>query len=112
MRFIKTTLFSALALMAAGYLVPGFVIQNFTTALIAALALGVVNAVIRPVMILFTLPINILSLGLFTFIINALLIGVVAFFVAGFSIAGFLPALLGSIVVSIVSCVLNFVFKD
>ena len=112
MKLIRTTLVTALALMATAYIVPGFTVQSFGIAIVAALVLGLVNAVIRPLMLLLTLPINILTLGLFTWVINALMIGLAAFFVGGFAVSGFLPALLGSLVVSLVSSLLNSILES
>lgn len=111
MHFIKHTLITALSLLVASYLIPGFTVRNFAAAVIAALVLGLINAVIRPVMLFLTLPITILTLGLFTWVINALMIGLAALFVPGFSVSGFLPALIGSLVVSLVSSLLNTIFK-
>lgn len=96
-------LVNALALLAAAYLVPGIVVESIYIALIAALLLGLVNAFLRPVLFILTLPITILTLGLFTFVLNALLFWFVASFVDGFEVDGFLAALVGSLLVSIVS---------
>jgi putative membrane protein len=86
---------NALALLLVAYLVPGFHVASFYSALIVALILGIVNAIIRPILILLTLPVTILTLGLFALVINALLILFVATIVKGFSIDGFGPAFIG-----------------
>ncbi|MCQ2754919.1 MAG: phage holin family protein [bacterium] len=93
----------ALTVMFAGWLVPGVIIEDFKTAMIAAIAIAVINLVIRPVIMLFALPFNILTLGLFTLVINALLFMFVAYVVPGVEVDGFMSALLGSLVISILS---------
>lgn len=90
-----------LVIIAVAYISPGIMVANFSIALIAAIILGLINAVIRPILILLTLPINILTLGLFTFVINAFLILVTARLVDGFSVANFWWALLLSLAISI-----------
>jgi len=85
---------NAIALLLVAYLVPGFVVASFYNALIAALVLGLVNALIRPLLFILTLPITILTLGLFTFVINALMIWFVSTVVDGFDVAGFTPEVL------------------
>lgn len=97
----------ALALLAVAAIVPGITITGFGTALIVALVIGLINIFIRPIVEILTLPINILTLGLFTFIINALLLWLTAAIVNGFDIAGFFAALLGSILLSIFSLIIN-----
>ncbi len=111
MSLLLRWLFSALSLMAVAYLVPGISVQSFYTALIAALVLGLINALIRPVLILLTLPVNILTLGLFTLIINALLFWLAATIVKGFGVAGFWPAFWGALTMSVVSWILNGIFN-
>jgi len=100
---------SALAILVAAQFVPGFSVNSFQTALIVALLLGVLNALIKPVLIVLTLPINILTLGLFTFVINAFLIWLTAQLVRGFSLSGFAPALLAALLLWIINLVINFV---
>lgn len=97
----------ALALLAVASIVPGITIKGFGTALIVALVIGLINVFIRPIIEILTLPINILTLGLFTFVINALLLWLAAAIVNGFEIAGFIAALLGSILLSIFSLIIN-----
>ena len=94
---------SALALWVARSLVPGIRIEGAATLWMAALLLGFVNAVVRPLLIFFTFPITILTLGLFLLVINAAMLGLVAALLDRFTIAGFWPALAGAIVVSLVS---------
>jgi len=93
----------ALSLLLAAYLVPGISVASFYTALIVAALLGVVNIVLKPILIILTLPINILTLGLFTFVINASLFWLLSTIVKGFFVDGFLAALVGSLLVSAIS---------
>lgn len=103
---IRWVLF-ALALLFTAWLIPGISFADFQTALLAALVMGLVNVFIRPIMLIFTLPLNILTLGLLTFVINALMFLLVAKLVVGFIVTGFFAALLGSIVLSIISIFIN-----
>lgn len=103
---IRWVLF-ALALLFTAWLIPGISFADFPTALLAALVMGLVNVFIRPIMLIFTLPLNILTLGLLTFVINALMFLLVAKLVVGFIVTGFFAALLGSIVLSIISIFIN-----
>lgn len=93
----------ALIIMFVGWITPGISIENFTAALIAALVIALINAFIKPVILLLTLPINIVTLGIFTLVINALLFMFAAYLVPGIEVSGFLSALLGSILISIFS---------
>ncbi|MCE5212760.1 MAG: phage holin family protein [Deltaproteobacteria bacterium] len=99
---------NAVLLMLIPYIVPGIEIKNFGTALVAALVLAFVNALIKPILILLTLPINLLTLGLFILVINALMFWLVSAIVKGFYISGFWPALFAALVFSIFSLVLNY----
>jgi putative membrane protein len=106
-RILLVWLVNTLALIAVAYLMPSISVSSFTTALIAALVLGLVNAVVRPVLILLTLPATILTLGLFIFVINGLLFWLVGSFIQGFVVSNFWAGLLGSILFSIVSWLLS-----
>ena len=99
--FVLRVLIVALGLWLASELVPGIEVKGGATLLGAALILGIVNAVIRPIIIVLTLPITILTLGVFLLVINAAMLGLVASLFNGFSVAGFGSAILGSVVVSI-----------
>ncbi|WP_287129522.1 phage holin family protein [Candidatus Cyanaurora vandensis] len=101
--FLISWLVSAVVLIVVSYVVPGFTVTTFTAALIAALVIGVVNAVVVPILNLIALPLNIITLGLFSFIISALGLLLAAQLVSGFAIAGFWPALLGALVIAIVN---------
>jgi putative membrane protein len=101
---------SALALMLTAYLVKGFKVKSFFAALIAAVAIGFANAVIWPILIFLTLPINILTLGLFTFVVNGAVLRICAAFLPGFEIDSWLSAIFGAIILSVVSTALHYFF--
>ncbi len=102
----------AISVLIAAYILPGVVVVNFIVALLISLVLGALNAFIKPILIILTLPINILTLGLFTLVINAFLILLTASLVPGFNVGGFWWALLYSIVLTIVLFLANFLFKN
>lgn len=105
MYIVSRVLLGALALLITAYLVTGVTIDGVYTALIAAVILGLLNVLVRPVLFVLTLPITIVTLGLFHFVINALLFMFAASFIEGFSVSGFWVALLGSIIVSVINTV-------
>jgi len=111
MSIIIKWLVMVLAIMISSYLIPSVAVAGFWTALWLALFLGIINVLVKPILILITLPINILTLGLFTFVINALLILLAASVINGFSVSGFWTAMLFSVVLSIVSYFLNVLVK-
>ncbi|MEK7581995.1 MAG: phage holin family protein [Patescibacteria group bacterium] len=90
---------SAIAIFAATYFIPGISVLNFYTALIASFLLGILNITIRPILYLLTLPINLITFGLFSIVLNALIFWFLSAIVKGLQIEGFIPALLGSIFV-------------
>lgn len=98
----------ALAIMLVAFIIPGINVAGFWAALIAALVIGLINLFIRPIIMALALPINLLTLGLFTFVINALLLMLAGYLVPGFNVNGFIPALLGSILLSILSVLINW----
>lgn len=110
MNIIIRVLVSALALLLVEWLIPGITIDSFYTAVIAAIVLGLLNLIARPILIILTLPITLVTLGLFLFVINAGLFLFTASFVDGFTVDGFLVALIGSVLVSVVSAVGNNMF--
>lgn len=103
---IKWVLFAG-ALLFTAWIVPGISFVGFTSALLAAFVMGLVNIFVRPILLILTLPINLLTLGLLTFVINALMFLFVAKLVPGFNVNGFMAALLGSIVLSFISIFIN-----
>lgn len=111
MRLLLRWLINAFALLAVSQLVAGFHVESLYAAVIAALVLGLLNAVLRPILILLTLPVTIVTLGLFTFVINAFLIWFMSSFVKGVEVAGFLPALVVAIILWAVSTLTSWVLK-
>ena len=101
--FILRVLIAALGLWLATEWVTGITVSTPTTLIFAALLLGVVNAIVRPIVVLLTLPATLLTLGLFLLVVNAAMLGLVAAFLPGFSIAGFWPAFWAALIVSLVS---------
>ena len=95
------------AIIVASYLLEGIQVKGFFSAFFAAAILGILNAFFRPILIVLTLPINILTLGLFTFIINALLLKMASGVISGFDVRGFWAAVFGSVIISVVSWALN-----
>jgi putative membrane protein len=107
---------NAAAMLLVGYLfrsfgIPGFELSGLAPALAAALVLSVANTIIRPVLGLLTLPLNILTLGLFSFILSALMLKLTAYVVPGFSIAGWAAAIGGAVMLSVISTALNLLIK-
>ncbi len=111
MKLILRWLVSAVTLMLVAYYIPGIVVENFYAAAIAAIILGLINALIRPLLILFTLPINILTLGLFTLVINALMFWLASSIVKGFYVMGFWPAFWGALIMWLASWLVSSLFK-
>ena len=107
MKLVFNWLLSAIAIMIAAYILPGVSVSGFVTALVLAVVLGAINLLVRPVLLVLTLPITVLTLGLFTLVINAGLIMLAAMVVPNFMVEGFWWALLFGIVLSIVSAVLT-----
>jgi len=103
LKLLLVWLINALALLTVAYVMPGIAVSDFWTAMVAAVVLGLVNAVIRPILILLTLPATILTLGLFIFVINGLLFWFVGSTLQGFTVSGFWSGVGGAIVYSIVS---------
>ncbi|MEE9556606.1 MAG: phage holin family protein [Candidatus Adiutricales bacterium] len=96
-------LISAVSLLIVSYIVPGIEVQGFFYALIAALFLGVLNAIVRPVLIILTLPLTILTLGLFLFVVNGIMLMLVSLVLKGFHVNGFWPAVLGALLLSVIN---------
>lgn len=98
----------AIAIMVTASLLPSVVLSSFWVAVIVAVVLGALNIFVKPIILLFTLPINLMTLGLFTLVINALMIQLTSYFVSGFYVGGFLGALMFSIVLAIINMTLEF----
>ena len=107
MRLLLQWLVNALALFALPYLFTSITVDSFVTALIVALVLGLINTLIRPLLVILTLPVTIVTLGLFIFVINGLLFWAVGSFVPGFHVAGFWSGVFGAIVYSLISWALS-----
>ena len=112
LKLIANWILSALAIIVTAYLVPGVRVDSFTTALIVAIVLGIVNAVLKPLLVILTLPITLISLGLFMFVINAVMVLVVDRLVPGFGVNSFITALLFSLVLSVVNWFLFRLVKE
>ncbi|SMB85516.1 putative membrane protein [Desulfonispora thiosulfatigenes DSM 11270] len=110
--WILRWLLSGLSLILTAAVVSGIEVKTFFAALFAALVLGMVNAIIRPIILVLTLPINIFSLGLFTLIINGFMLKITSGVVNGFEVNGFWAATFGAILLSIISGILNAIVKD
>lgn len=107
MRWLARLLLNALAIIVATWFVPGLRLAGPGTALLAGAMLGIINVLIRPVLLLLTLPFTLVTFGLFIFVVNAVCLGVTAALVPGFAVTGFWSALVGALIVSVVSWILN-----
>ena len=112
MKTVLTWLLAASALLLVAYLYPGVQVQSFTSALIAAFVIGLFNMVLRPVLVVLTLPVTVITLGLFLFVINALLFWAAASVLDGFHVNGFGAALLGSLIYSAIMLVVDAAVKS
>ncbi len=111
-RFAFRVLFAALGLYLAARFVPGIKADGWTTLLIAGLLLGLVNAVVKPIVVLLTLPITFITLGLFLLVVNGAMLGLVAWLLEGLTVKGLISGILGSIVVGVVSWAGQVVIGD
>lgn len=108
MNFLVNMVISAIAILISAFLIPGIQVDGFISALLVAVVLAVLNRIIKPLLVVFTLPITILTLGLFYLVINVMLIYIADWIVGpGFTVKGFFPALFFSIVLSVVNSVLD-----
>ncbi|MGQ2994780.1 MULTISPECIES: phage holin family protein [unclassified Variovorax] len=107
MRILLKWLLSAVALLAVAYLYSGVQVSSFGSALIAAVVIGLLNMIVRPVLVVLTLPVTIVTLGLFLFVINALMFWAASGLLAGFHVNGFLAALVGSLLYSVLSLLIE-----
>jgi putative membrane protein len=112
MGFLLRVVVNALAIMLAASIVPGISVEGLVPALVGGLLLGLVNAVVRPVLIILTLPITLITLGLFLLVLNGFCFWLVASIVKGFYVSGFWSACLGALIVSIVSWVMTALISD
>ena len=107
MKLIAKWLLSACALLAVAYIYSGVQVSSFGTALLAAFVIGLLNTIVRPVLVVLTLPVTLITLGLFLFVINALMFWAAAGFMDGFRVTGFSAALLGSLIYSVFGLVIE-----
>lgn len=112
MRLVLVWVLNAIALLAVAYLYPGVQVQDWLSAAIAALVLGLANTIIKPILVILTLPVTILTLGLFLFVINALLFWGVSNVVTGFHVNGFWAALIGAILYSVIGWLLSMLIPN
>ncbi|MEX0933259.1 MAG: phage holin family protein [Candidatus Paceibacterota bacterium] len=104
---LLSLLITALSILLVGEVIPGIEVVNFTNAVIAAIVLGIINITLKPLLFILTLPINILTLGLFSFLLNGFFFYFVSELVSGFSVNGFWAAIFGSIIVSLITSAFN-----
>lgn len=112
MSLLLRLVLNALAVILVSYIVPGVQVNGFFTAFITAFVIGLINAIIRPILLVLSLPINILTLGLFTFVINALMFWLASALVPGFQVAGFGAALIGALVFWLISWATNALVRE
>lgn len=112
MKLLIGWLLNALALLGVAYFVPGITVSNFTAALIAAAVIGLVNMLIKPILLILTLPVTIITLGLFIFVINGILFWLVGNFLDGFDVKTLMAGIIGAIVYSVISWVLSAIVVD
>jgi putative membrane protein len=112
MGFMIRIIVYTLALLLAAHVVPGLRLDGLMSALVAGLLLGLVNAIVRPILIVLTFPITLVTLGLFLLVLNAFCLWLVSVLVSGFHVAGFWPAFWGALLVSLVSWILTALISD
>ena len=110
--FLIRTLVTMVAVLVTAHLVPGIAVEGWPAALGAALVLGILNAAVRPVLLLLSIPLILVTLGLFVFVVNAALLGLAAWLVPGFHVSGFWSAVFGSILISLISGILNLLIGN
>lgn len=111
MHILAKWLLTTLAFLAAAYLIPGITVGSLLTALLLAVIWGLISITIKPILLVITLPINILTLGLFTFVLNGLLLLILGQVIKGFTVDGFIPAIFGAFVISAVTWFGELVLK-
>ena len=112
MGFVIRVLVNAGAILLAAHLVSGLHVESLTTALVAGLVLGLINAIVRPILVVLTLPFTLVTLGLFLLVLNAFCLWLTSVFVPGFAVRGFFSAFVGALIVSVVSWVLTAFLSD
>ena len=112
MGLLLALVLNALALVVTAYIVPGFRVNDFVSAMLTAIVIGLINTFIKPILSFLTAPINMLTLGLFTFVVNAIVLYLASLVVPGFKIDGVLAAILGAVVLSVVAVVISTLVKE
>jgi putative membrane protein len=112
MRLVIRVLINTAAILLAAHLVPGLAVRNLTTALVAGLVLGIINAVVRPVLVVLTFPITLVTLGLFLLVLNGFCLWLASTLVPGFEVQGVWAAVLGAVVISVVSWLASALVSD
>ncbi len=112
MKLLLQWLLSAAALLMVAYLYSGVVISSFGAAMLAALVMGLLNAVVRPILVVLTLPVTVVTLGLFLFVINALMFWAASGLLAGFAVSGFVAALIGSLLYSVLGMLIDVALQQ
>jgi len=107
LNFVLTWLVATVSLIITTYLVPGVDVSSFVGAAIASIVIGLINATVKPVLTILTLPLTILTLGLFLLVVNGISLSLAAYFTPGLSVDGFWPAVIGSIVLSVISSLIG-----
>lgn len=107
MRVLISILVTAIAVAVADYIIPGVSLNTFVTAIVVGIVIGLINSLVRPILLVLTLPINIVTFGLFTLVINAFMVMLAGWIVPGFEVAGFWSALLFSLVISLLKMMFN-----
>lgn len=111
MKFIAELIIRSFVLLLTSYILPGFKIDSYTTALLVAIVLGILNMLVKPLLIFFTLPATILTLGLFIFVINAVLLIIASNLIKGFHIDSFFTAIVAAVLISIISTLLTSILR-
>jgi putative membrane protein len=111
MKLIIKWIFSAAALLAVAYLYSGVTVTSFPAALLAAAVLGALNTIVRPILVVLTLPVTLVTLGLFLFVINALMFWAAASLLSGLHVTGFVAALIGSLIYSMLQLAIEFLLE-
>jgi putative membrane protein len=111
-KFLVRAVFAALGLWVASVIVPGVHVANTGTLIVAAVLLGVVNAFVRPIVFVLTLPLTVVTLGLFLLVVNAMMIGLVALLLGGFTVNGLIPGVLAAIVTGVASWIGGMTLRD
>lgn len=110
MGFLVKLLISTVAVIIGAYLIPGVGVDSIVTAVIVAIVLGLLNAIVKPILVILTIPVTIVTLGLFLLVINVIIIYLADYLVPGFSVSGFIAALLFSLVLAVVGWILDSIF--